>query len=83
MKEGSDNFRSSSIQGVIKRLAQYGINILIYEPALDEVAFFGNEVTHDLDDLKARSSIILANRWHKDLEDVASKIYTRDLFRRD
>lgn len=83
MKEGSDNFRSSSIQGVIKRLAHHGFTILIYEPTLNETTFFGNEVTHSLDDLKARSSLILANRWHKDLEDVASRIYTRDLFRRD
>ena len=83
MKSGSDNFRSSSVQGILRRLAERGIPALIYEPTLDAPDFYGNEVTHDLDDFKKRSDLIVANRWSEELADVAEKIYTRDLFRRD
>lgn len=83
MKEGSDNFRASSIQGVMKRLKGRGIEVLVYEPELDSPDFFGSVVTHDLAYFKDRVDIILANRWGKELSDVKEKVYTRDLFCRD
>lgn len=83
MKSGSDNFRQSAIQDVMKQFKANGIPVLIYEPTLDKPDFQGSEVTHDLAGFKARASVIVANRWNNDLADVNTKVYTRDLFRRD
>ena len=83
MKAGSDNFRQSSVQGVMKRIRARGIPLLVYEPTLRENAFFGSEVTRDLAVFKARCDVILANRLSPELGDVADKVYTRDLYSRD
>lgn len=83
MKKGSDNFRSSSIQGIIKRLVAKNVDVIIYEPLLDEKTFYGVEVINNLDEFKRRSNLIVANRNHKEIRDVQEIVYTRDLFFRD
>tara|TARA_B110000444_G_scaffold248045_1_gene271454 strand:+ start:540 stop:1706 length:1167 start_codon:yes stop_codon:yes gene_type:complete len=80
MKEGSDNIRESSVQGVMKRIKSKGIKVIVYEPKIQDTNFYGSEVFKDLNKFKGSSDLIVANRYSKELEDVLSKVYSRDIF---
>lgn len=83
MKKGSDNFRTASIQGVMKRIKAKGINVVVYEPTLDEPSYYNSKIIKSLEEFKEISDIIVANRWEDEIRDVSAKVYTRDLFGKD